>query len=153
MSFPRQSPLCRLCWCSFPPRTRLEPPQRLTYVVLPSWLVHMCNRHSLPSYGQDVASAASPSHLGHAFPALSNSHTEWILQNSSDRPSLLRSLTPAPTSWGRSRSLKQSAGRASDSGVLVDIPNSTERKRLSYVCNPRSLKEGMETYIPSPQSL
>ncbi len=124
----------------------------------------MCNHHSLSSYGQDVASSASPSLLGHAIPALSNSHTEWVLRNSSDGLSLLRALTPAPKSWGRSWSLKQSTGRASDSGVLVDIPNSsvssdvcrkwlTERERLCYVCNPRSLKEGTETYVPSTQSL
>ncbi len=67
--------------------------------------------------------------------------------------SLFRALTPALTSWGRSRSLKQSAGRASDSGVLVDIPNLTEREHLGYVCNPRSLKEGTEMYVSSPQSL
>ncbi len=52
----------------------------------------------------------------------------------------------------------QGTGRGSSCGTLVGIPISsvirrdlewpTERERLGYVCNPRSLKEGTETSRP-----
>ncbi len=81
----------------------------LPYVVQPYGVSPYALLHITPS-GKDVASVAFLSSEGYAFPVLSNSLTEGVLGNSSDRHSL---CLPCPTvlkQWDTG-GLIQSAGR------------------------------------------
>ncbi len=73
--------------------------------------------------------------------------------------SFRKCMSPIVCLIGRIRRPTQGAGRGSSCGALVGIPISsvirrdsewpTERECLGYVCNPHSLKEGMETSHPA----
>ncbi len=86
------------------------------------------------------------------------SPTVWVAQGTTVVDLLCVEPGPIVCLIGRIRRPTQGTGRGSSCGALVGIPISsvirrdsewpTERERLGYVCNPRSLKEGTETPRP-----
>ncbi len=93
-------------------------------------------------------------HASQCYP----SPTVWVAQGTTVVDLLCVEPGPIVCLIGRIRRPTQGAGRGSSCGALVGIPISlvirrdsewpTERERLGYVCNPRSLKEGTETSRP-----
>ncbi len=93
-------------------------------------------------------------HASQCYP----SPTVWVAQGTTVVDLLCVEPGPIVCLIGRIRRPTQGTGRGSSCGALVGIPISsvirrdsewpTERERLGYVCNPRSLKEGTETSRP-----
>ncbi len=93
-------------------------------------------------------------HASQCYP----SPTVWIAQGTTVVDLLCVEPGPIVCLIGRIRRPTQGTGRGSSCGALVGIPIPsvirrdsewpTERERLGYVCNPRSLKEGTETSRP-----
>ncbi len=90
------------------------------------------------------------------FPVLSP--TVWVAQGTTVVDLLCVEPGPYRLPYRKDQEAYTGTGRGSSCGALVGIPISsvirrdsewpTERERLGYVCNPRSLKEGTETSRP-----